>query len=77
MKKTVFYITITIILSLVCVGCSKEDLFTPPGTIDPPVNELWDKKHLEYINKDLEKFEYEGKYIRKVQESIEFDTFNY
>ncbi len=78
MKKIWYYITVATILSVVCVGCSREDItIPPPTTIDPPVNELLDKKQLEYIHTDLEKFEYEGKYIRKVQESIEFDTFNY
>ncbi len=77
MKKALYYITVAIILALICVGCSKEDLFTPPGTIDPPVNELEDKTKFEYIHKDLEKFEYEGKYIRKVQESLDFDTIDY
>ncbi len=78
MRKIIYYATVVVVLSVVCVGCSREDItIPPPTTIDPPVNELSEKKHTEYIHQDLEKFEYEGKYIRKVQESIEFDTFNY
>ncbi len=72
MRKALYYILVVVGFGILCTGCSEE---VDAPTIDPPVNELLDKKLFKEIpNQQLEVYEYEAKYIRKAQEQIEFDT---